>query len=394
MTMKRAITILPVILFVMTGCGGGNKQSTDDFITVDVTASYPKKELILQDFMDVEYIPLETTNDFLTQDVLLAIGKDIIVVRNRTNDGDIFIFDKTTGKGLKKINRRGQGPEEYASAPWITLDEDIGEMYVNDMSSRLSIYDLDGKFKRSFRHKEGAVLVNIYNFDRENLLCYDGYFDYDDKGSMHSFLLVSKQDGSITSEIQIPFEEKIITALMARDGEAVYGGLPDTHYPIISHFGGWILVEPSSDTIYRYMPNHNMTPLIARTPSVRSMDPEVFLFPSILSERYYFMEAVKKVYDFSTQKGFPGTDLLYDRQENAIFEYAVYNDDYVDKKLISIKPPRPRPVTDEIATWKFLEAHQLVESYRKGELKGKLKEVAATLDEDSNPVIMLIKHRK
>jgi len=51
--MKRVNSILAIILFLMTGCGG-TKQSNDDFITIDVTKSYPKKELILQDFMDVE----------------------------------------------------------------------------------------------------------------------------------------------------------------------------------------------------------------------------------------------------------------------------------------------------------------------------------------------------
>jgi hypothetical protein len=392
--MKKTNTILAILLSITAGCGE-NRQPADDIITVDVTKNYPEKELILQDFMDVEYVPLETNDDFLTQGIVLAIGKDFIIVRNRINDGDIFFFDKTTGKGLKKINRRGQGPEEYVDVPWISLDEDIDEMFVNDMiSRRILIYDLDGNFKRSFKHKEGALFVNVYNFDRENLLCYDGYFDYDSKGSMHPFLLISKQDGSITEEIQIPLEKKILTLLIARDGEMDYGGLPDTHYPIISHSDGWILVEPSSDTIYKYLPNHSMTPLIARMPSIQSMDPEVFLFLSILSERYCFMEAVKKVYDFSTQKGFPGTDLIYDRQEKAIFEYTVYNDDYADKKLISVKPPRPRPVNDKIATWQHLEASEIVEDYRKGILKGKLKEIAATLDEESNPVIMLIKHKK
>ncbi|MDR2146266.1 MAG: 6-bladed beta-propeller, partial [Tannerella sp.] len=40
------------------------------------------------------------------------------------------------------------------------------------------------------------------------------------------------------------------------------------------------------------------------------------------------------------------------------------------------------------------EPSQLVESYEKGELQGKLKEVAATLKEDDNFVIMLIKHKQ
>lgn len=44
--MKAAIIISVMLLFLMAGCKG-NKQSTDGFITVDATASYPKKELIL-----------------------------------------------------------------------------------------------------------------------------------------------------------------------------------------------------------------------------------------------------------------------------------------------------------------------------------------------------------
>ena len=52
-----------------------------------------------------------------------------------------------------------------------------------------------------------------------------------------------------------------------------------------------------------------------------------------------------------------------------------------------------RPLGNKIATWQNLEAYKLVDAYKKGQLKGKLKEIAATLDEESNPVIMLIKYK-
>ncbi len=88
MVLPNPITILAIILFGMAGCGG-NKQPTDDFLTVDVTASYPKKELILQDFMDVEYIPLETNDEFLNKGFVQDIDEKIILVTNRrSNDGD------------------------------------------------------------------------------------------------------------------------------------------------------------------------------------------------------------------------------------------------------------------------------------------------------------------
>ena len=90
--MNRTKIISAILLLLITGCGA-NRQ-TDSFITVDVTASYSLKELILQDFMDVEYIPLETTNEFLNEGRVQAIGKDVIILERRMNRGDILIFDR------------------------------------------------------------------------------------------------------------------------------------------------------------------------------------------------------------------------------------------------------------------------------------------------------------
>lgn len=78
--MKCILLILIIILFALASCGDSN-TSTNDLITVDVTANYPKKELILQDFMDVEYIPLETDSDFICEGFILAIGKDILLAK-------------------------------------------------------------------------------------------------------------------------------------------------------------------------------------------------------------------------------------------------------------------------------------------------------------------------
>ena len=146
--MKQTKTILAVILLVvLVGCGE-NIQSNNDLIIVDVSKSYPKKELILQDFMDVEYVALETTDEFLTQGLVQDVGKEYILATNRNNDGDIFIFDRKTGKGVRKINRRGQGAEEYARINEIILDENNGEIFVKSPGNKILVYDLYGKFKR------------------------------------------------------------------------------------------------------------------------------------------------------------------------------------------------------------------------------------------------------
>jgi len=102
--------------------------------------------------------------------------------------------------------------------------------------------------------------------------------------------------------------------------------------------------------------------------------------------------ALKNVYDWNTKDGFSKTFMMYDKQEKAICNYTVYNGDFSTKKEMYMS--MTRPVNQEIESWYPLESFKLVEAYKNGELKGKLKEIAATLDAESNPVIMLIKHKK
>lgn len=52
------------------------------------------------------------------------------------------------------------------------------------------------------------------------------------------------------------------------------------------------------------------------------------------------------------------------------------------------------PINKEIAFIQKLDAADLVEAYEKGQLKGPLKQIAAELNEESNPVIMVAKNRR
>jgi len=397
--MKTLIISLGVILFILAGCGE-NKQTTEDLIFVDVTKSYPKREMLLHYFLDVEYISLETNDNFITSANIQAIGQKIMIFTNLRMDGDIFIFDRN-GKALRKINRWGQGPEEYAFIKNVILDEDNGEMHVNDIfSSKIAVYDLVGNFKRSFRYKDGIGLDQIGNFDKDNWICHDSYYSYD-KGTLinkkrNCFFLISKQDGSI-QEIPIPYKEKKSMIVVGKDANGKTIG--DRHIrnrELIPYRDNWILTESSADTIYSYSTEQYMKPFIVRIPSVQSMNPEIFLLPGVLTERYYFMQTIKKEFDFVSNTGLPRTELIYDKQENTIFESAVYNDDIANKIPISLVWEYPMFAfgNKEIAFTKRLEAYDLIEAYEKGQLKGKLKEIAANLNEESNAVIMLAKYKK
>lgn len=384
--MKKEIVMGAFMLLLMAaGCKQSDTRS--DRITVDVIADYPKKELILQDFMEVEYIPLETNDEFVTQGNVLAVGNRYLIVKNWVNDGNIYVFDRKTGKGVRTINRMGQGAGEYSIINGVVLDEENEEMFVNCApTKKIFVYDLTGRFKRSFEHAGEATYLDVFDYDRDHLIGYDisGYYlEGQPRGDRSYHSIISKQDGSIFRNIPIPFD--VIRTPVVQQGDAVAATSVNS---IIPYRDNWLLVETSSDTVYEYVPETDrLSPFLVKTSSA---DPEILLTMGTVTDRYYFMKTVKKVFDFTTGRGFPTADILYDKQENALFDVFVSNGDFVKKKVVDLSL---RPVNREIATFRILAAGELVEAYQNDGLKGPLKEIARQLDEESNPVVMLIKYK-
>ena len=81
---------------------------------------------------------------------------------------------------------------------------------------------------------------------------------------------------------------------------------------------------------------------------------------------------------------------MYDMKENIIYEYSLYNADYVHKEFVSLGYGGIAFINKEIAFVKTLEAPDLVDAYKNGNLKG----IAASLDEESNPVLMIAKYKQ
>ena len=380
----KNILLSSIFLLAMFSCNGG-KPSTSDLITVDVTANYPEKELVLQDIFDVEYVPLETTDEFVTKAMVKAVSDHYVLTGNWGSDGNLYLFDRATGKGIRVINRKGQSGEEYALAANCLIDEAKDELYVFDiMTRKVLVYDLFGSFKRSFKYAGEWYYKEAFIYDDNLLLCSAS--DYNSVPHRYQHLLISREDGSIVREISLPYEGEPIE-LVARQGDFVMSGpfhltasLPD----------GWSLVNPPSDTIYHLGHDGQLTPQIVRTPPIHKMDPAVFLAPTAVTDRYCFFEMMKKKVDFKTFKGFPSETLVYDKEEKTAFRYSLSSKDFLDNRAISYSI---QSASYPLVSYQPLQAPDLVEAYQAGKLQGRLKEIAAGLDEEDNAVVMLIKYK-
>lgn len=385
--MKKMIFLVAALLG-LASCTGEKKEK-EAFITVDITASYPEKDLVLQDFMDVEYVPLETSDEFLAQGNIAFVGENIVVATNM-RQGDILLFDRATGKGIRKINHKGFGPEEYIMPYNVVLFEDKNEMFVNDgLTSKIQVYDLDGNYKRTISYKRGALVTVLIDFDTDNFLSQNIYAP-ENENSGETFLFLSKKDGSMT-DIKVPYQErKSIALVRVNEDGSMQGAFPENSDFIDPFRDGWLLTEPSADTIYFYKADRSLKPFIVRTPSVQTMSPEVFLFPGVLTDDYYFMQSVTKEYDFDKNEGMPSTPLVYDVAEQKIYKYTVHNADYEDREENLSK----QNVNNKIAFYQALPADELIEALEDGKLKGKLSDIAAHLDIEDNPVVMIVKPKK
>ena len=397
--LKKHVRWMSVLLVasLLFGCGDGKQKDSDGLIRVDVSKSYPKKELILQDLFDIEYVPLETTDEFITTGNVRAVGEKVIVTKNNGRlDGDIFLFDRTTGKGILHFDHLGQGGEDYTNILEILLDEKQGEIFVNNHYSRkVVVYDLEGNFKRSWKHNSDTFYDQIGCFDEDYLICHDSGWEKSANESPEKrdyFMFISKQDGKTTS-IPLLYDRKISQLVWSSEGKAM-------NYPrnkeLFPYLGDWLLMETSSDTIFRIGKGLDLKPFIVRTPSVQE-GREFLLYPGIYSNRYQFMQKVKMEYDFQTREGFPRTDIAYDKIENKVYEAVVYNGDFLEKMpmKLGVNIFILNIFNNEgVSFTETLYAPDLVEALNDGKLRGPLKEIASDLDEEDNPVILIAKYKR
>ena len=80
-----------------------------------------------------------------------------------------------------------------------------------------------------------------------------------------------------------------------------------------------------------------------------------------------------------------------------MFEYVLYNRDFMGETtgnlafdVLSLIVKNSK----DIAFATRLEAPDLVEAYNDGKLRGPLKEIASSLDEEDNPVILIAKYKR
>lgn len=357
--------------------------STDNGMTIiDLEKSYPKKELAINDPWEVKYIALETDSIFLLPGGQpYHVGENKLgFVDNRT--GNLLFFDAKTGKKAFCINRKGPGPEEYKSVGALVMDEKAGEIFAwSIIDGTLQVYDEQGKHQRTLpmhnkRKDEYLYITDFSNLDNDRLLCSS----HNIKGYAIHYLQ-DKKTGLTTIVDSIPNEHYVNQYIFAEKDGVTYSTAPNLA-PFVRTTEGLVYADHSNDTLYRMTDGMIPSAFIVRTPRVKETQPNKILRFDNETDEWMFLSGIEMAYDFSKNEGLHQTNYGVEKASGEIYEMKFIHPDYEGKEY-----------SPTALNARYYPADELLTALEEGKLKGKLKEIASTLGEEDNGVVMLLKRK-
>ena len=377
----KNIPFISMIAFVAMSVSCGPSADIG-MMTIDMEKSYPKKELAINDIWEMEYIALETDSLFLVSGGQPQhVGENKLgFVDNRT--GNLLFFDAKTGKKAFCINRKGAGPEEYKSVGALVMDEKAGEIFAwSIIDGTFQVYDAQGIHLRTLpmRNKkkdEYLYITNFINLDDDRLLCSS----HNIKGYAVHYLQ-NKKTGLTTIVDSIPNEQYVSEYIFAQKDGVTYSTAPNLT-PFVHTLEGLVYADHSNDTLYRMTDGMTPSPFIVRIPRVKETEPNKILRFDNETDDWMFLSGIEMAYDFSQNKGLHQINYGVEKESGEIFELTFVHPDYEGKEY-----------SPAALNARYYSSGELFSALEDGKLKGKLKEIASTLGEEDNGVIMLLKQK-
>ena len=402
--MKNKILLLVIIIFFSACEANRTKKESSRNLSesvdvrypykIDLTKKYTERRLCLNEIANIEYIALETKDDVLVDGVFgMAVFDSCIVVCNFTK-GDFLFFDRK-GKFRNGFNRKGGSGEEYKRVYKWVFDNKNQEIFVYDNAMfKILVYYQTGQFKREIRFPRNRWFEQLYNYDDNLLLALiKDVSNYNLDIDPNNYVLISKKNGETISPVKSVKKTVPTSFIWRSNGEDIYIKTPMGS--IINEGEDFLLSDVSSDTIYLLKKNKQLTPFLVREPSVSGTNLPILLQVSLKTDKYVFMDQTvyniesKDMNDFFKGSKTIGIDII----KNEIFEPYFYNKDFpYYKSFNKITSFSPEYIGKNMGA-KPIYAYILIEALKNGELSGQLKQIASTLHEDDNPVLMVLKFK-
>ena len=171
------LTTYVVMLFLLASCSIDQKKNDEEIHSVYINeAVLNKKNLVLSDFVsgNIKYVQLESKNECLLGRRLRLYSNDSLIIA--FDHQQIYLFDKGTGKFLRKIGHYGRDPEGYKETTIYSFpyDESRNTVYTKGWENNSYYeYDISGRLISKKILRPGDRFIN--SFARLNDTSYIGY---------------------------------------------------------------------------------------------------------------------------------------------------------------------------------------------------------------------------
>ena len=360
------------------------------FWELDVANDYPEKTINLEEIAEVRYVPLETTDQSLIQGInKMATSDDKIIICD-LEQNTIFIFDKD-GHFINSINKKGPGPQDYSLIHNFAVDFQKEEIYICDyqLKYRILTYSFGGDFIRETKLDQKIWPSILYNYDENHLIAYDTYnMDSGEEVSKQPYSLINKGNGQV-SPLPLIIENRKSNSVTISEGDNLLSFAVDID-PMIKTDDGVVISDFALDTIYKYT-DHKLIPIGVRK-NLGQKDLSAF---RAYNSNYALLNILKMDVDEKNLKDAPSKIksklFLLDKKNSSISAATIKMSDMIRRNEINWDC-YGKDLHESGVAWSF-KASVLTKRLKDQRLNGKLKEIASTLNEDDNPVLMLAKFK-
>ena len=143
--MKRLISVSTLLVSLLTACSPSAQKGKEGQINV-LPAFENQTELKVSHLgKTIRYIPLETTDSSLIHHMQVGLLEDKIIVASESRtETHCFLFDRQSGKFIRVVSQRGNGPRDYSS-PFPIIYPETKSLYFKRLPGTLLEFSQEGE---------------------------------------------------------------------------------------------------------------------------------------------------------------------------------------------------------------------------------------------------------
>lgn len=409
---KSIFAFVAVTVMLLGGCAGrgGNTSGTDAsrdaggevaeaaeaaIPVIDLTRRYPEKTVELGEIADIRYVPLETTEKSLIGSVGSIAMRDNRIIIFDFIERKVLIFDGD-GHYLRRVSAFGPGPREYLNPHHCAVDFDNELIYIFDFGwprSTLKVFDFDGYWVRKVDLAEIPGFDKMYLFDKDRLIVRcdpNKRLNDPEKIGNNPYWFIDVNTGE-TCKVPVEFDGKAFGAdhnVVASNDQGYISassiGLQSTH-----KYDNQVIISEYTDmTAYRGA-DGGLQPLVRLIqPKNNDQNQQILTSIAFMTDRFIVFDTVKRRVERQSGKMelLDRHYLMYDRADNSVADVDIRDID-IDGSTMLNSWGNDMPRNTLVSQWPVESLQMLLD---RGKLKGPLKELADTIDEDANPVLAVI----